>query len=91
MEYAHRQLLRQGKPTLVVVVVLNDVWSKPSLENLLFEGEGYKIFVTTRSQSYESPSVEDADALPLFAYGLLDKSFCSYHLYNYLNQDLGKI
>ena len=38
VEYAHRQLLRRGKPTLVVVV-LNDVWSKPSLENLLFEGE----------------------------------------------------
>ena len=46
VEYAHRQLLRQAKPTLVVVV-LNDVWSKPSLENLLFEGEGYNTHTKT--------------------------------------------
>ena len=48
VEDAHRQLqqqlLRQGKPTLVV---LDDVWSRTDLEKVLIEGEGYKTLVTT--------------------------------------------
>jgi len=79
VEDAHRQLqqqlLRQAKPTLVV---LDDVWSRANLENLLFEGEGYKTLVTTRDRStiptttsiriYELPVLDDADAMPLFCF-----------------------
>jgi hypothetical protein len=79
VEDAHRQLqeqlLRQAKPTLVV---LDDVWSRANLENLLFEGQGYKTLVTTRDRStiptatstqlYELPLLDDSDALSLFCF-----------------------
>ena len=79
VEDAHRQLqqqlLRQAKRTLVV---LDDVWSRANLENLLFKGEGYKTLVTTRDCStvptttstrlYELPLLDDANALPLFCF-----------------------
>lgn len=79
VEDAHRQLqqqlLRQAKRTLVV---LDDVWSRENLENLLFKGEGYKTLVTTRDCStvptttstrlYELPLLDDANALPLFCF-----------------------
>ena len=81
---AHRQLqqqlLRQDKPTLVV---LDDVWSRTDLEKVLFEGEGYKTLVTTRDCStipkthctelYQLPFLDDADALSLSTFGLLDR------------------
>eukprot|EP00253_Pinus_taeda_P026416 PITA_26416 len=73
--HMQQQLLRQTKPTLVV---LDDVWSKENLERLLFEGEGYKTLVTTRDRSiirsttstrlYELPLLDDTDALPLFCF-----------------------
>ena len=79
VEDAHRQLqqqlLRQDKPTLVV---LDDVWSRTDLEKVLFEGEGYKTLVTTRDCStipkthctelYQLPLLDDADALSLFCF-----------------------
>jgi len=79
VEDAHRQLQqllqRQDKPTLVV---LDDVWSRANLEELLFEGEGYKTLVTTRdcstipretsTQIYELPLLDDGDALSLFSF-----------------------
>lgn len=79
VEDAHRQLqqqlLRQAKPTLVV---LDDVWSRANLENLIFEGEGYKTLVTTRissiiptatsTQIYELPVLDDANAQSLFCF-----------------------
>jgi len=79
VEEAHRQLqqqlLRQAKPTLVV---LDDVWSRANLENLLFDGIGYKTLVTTRDRSiipkttstqlYELPLLNDTDALSLFCF-----------------------
>ena len=79
VEDAHRQLQQQlqkrAKPTLVV---LDDVWSRANLENLLFKGEGYKSIVTTRDCStiprttvtwlYELPLLDDADALSLFCF-----------------------
>lgn len=88
MEDAHRQLLRQAMPTLVVS---NDIWSRASLEILLCEDEGYKTFVTTCStistttsnQSCELPSVDDADALPLFdfwAFGQINLFLSSLQL-----------
>ena len=74
VEDAHRQLQQQikrkSKPTLVV---LDDVWSRSDLENLLFEGEGYKTLVTNRDCStipkeiftrpYEIPLLEDVEHL----------------------------
>nr|AAY78890.1 CC-NBS-LRR resistance-like protein [Pinus lambertiana] len=79
VEEAHRQLqqqlLRQAKPTLVI---LDDVWSRANLEKLLFEGVGYKTLVTTRDRStipkmtstqlYELPLLDDGDALSLFCF-----------------------
>ena len=79
VEDAHRQLqqqlLRQDKPTLVV---LDDVWSRTDLEKVLFEGEGYKTLVTTRDCStipkthctelYQLPLLDDANALSLFCF-----------------------
>ena len=77
MEDAHRQMQqeiqRKSKPTLVV---LDDVWSRLNLENMLFEGKGYKILVTTRDCSiirkmistrvYELPLLDDDNAMSLF-------------------------
>ncbi|GLJ19785.1 hypothetical protein SUGI_1523180 [Cryptomeria japonica] len=52
LEDGHKQLqqliLSQPKSTLVI---LDDVWSRINLENLLLEGPGYKTVVTTRDSS----------------------------------------
>ncbi|XP_059075000.1 probable disease resistance protein At4g33300 [Cryptomeria japonica] len=68
-------ILSQSKPTLVI---LDDVWSKTNLENLLFEGPGYKTLVTTRDNStipttsttelYQLPLLCPDDALSLFCF-----------------------
>ncbi|XP_057836439.1 probable disease resistance protein At4g33300 isoform X2 [Cryptomeria japonica] len=68
-----QQLLRQSKTTLVV---LDDVWSRASLEKLLFEAPGYKTLITTRDAStiprnastivYQLPLLNKEDALSLF-------------------------
>ncbi|GLJ44172.1 hypothetical protein SUGI_0921760 [Cryptomeria japonica] len=80
VEDAHKQLeknirLRIYKPTLVV---LDDVWSRSNLEQLLFEAEGYKTIITTRqdftvpnehsTRLYELPMLQRADALSLFCF-----------------------
>ena len=59
-------------------MVLDDVWSRLNLENMLFEGKGYKILVTTRdcsiicktisTQSYELPLLDDDNAMSLFCF-----------------------
>ncbi|GLJ19833.1 hypothetical protein SUGI_0359460 [Cryptomeria japonica] len=71
------QLLKQLnlKPTLVI---LDDVWNRVSLENLLFEGPGYKTLITTRDSSiipkdlstrvYQLPLLGQEDALSLFCF-----------------------
>jgi hypothetical protein len=73
--HLQQQLQREGKSTLVV---LDDVWSKKDLEQLLFEGEGFKTLVTTRDHStivrttstriFELPLLNDVDALSLFCF-----------------------
>ncbi|GLJ19861.1 hypothetical protein SUGI_0359960 [Cryptomeria japonica] len=70
-----QQLLKQSKPTLVV---LDDVWSRASLEKLLFEAPGYKTLITTRDAStiprnastrlYRLPLLNEEDALSLFCF-----------------------
>ncbi|GLJ19834.1 hypothetical protein SUGI_0359470, partial [Cryptomeria japonica] len=70
-----QQLLKQLKPTLVI---LDDVWDRVSLENLLFEGPGYKTLITTRDSSiipknlstqvYQLPLLGHEDALSLFCF-----------------------
>ncbi|GLJ19963.1 hypothetical protein SUGI_0362020 [Cryptomeria japonica] len=79
LEDGHKQLqqliLRQPKSTLVI---LDDVWSRIHLENLLFEGPGYKTVVTTRDRSnipttqttrlYQLPLLCKEDALSLFCF-----------------------
>uniref|UniRef100_A0A0C9S3P9 TSA: Wollemia nobilis Ref_Wollemi_Transcript_28542_3059 transcribed RNA sequence n=1 Tax=Wollemia nobilis TaxID=56998 RepID=A0A0C9S3P9_9CONI len=79
VEDAHRQLQdqiqKQSKPTLVI---LDDVWSRATLEKLLFEGPGYKTVVTTRDSStlpqnlssrlYQLPLLGEDDALALFCF-----------------------
>ncbi|XP_057873854.1 probable disease resistance protein At4g33300 [Cryptomeria japonica] len=65
----------QSKPTLVI---LDDVWSRTNLENLLFEAPGYKTLVTTRDNStipttpttqlYLLPLLCPEDALSLFCF-----------------------
>ncbi|XP_057873820.2 probable disease resistance protein At4g33300 [Cryptomeria japonica] len=68
-------ILSQSKPTLVI---LDDLWSRTNLENLLFEGPGYKTLVTTRDNStiptspttrlYQLPLLCEEDALSLFCF-----------------------
>ncbi|KAH9297959.1 hypothetical protein KI387_029641 [Taxus chinensis] len=80
IEDAHKQLqknirLRTYKPTLVV---LDDVWSRSNLEQLLFEAQGYKTIITTRqdftvpikhsTHLYELPMLQRADSLSLFCF-----------------------
>ncbi|XP_057840509.2 putative disease resistance protein At5g47280 [Cryptomeria japonica] len=70
-----QQLLKQLKPTLVI---LDDVWNRVGLENLLFEGPGYKTLITTRDSSiipkdlstqvYQLPLLGQEDALSLFCF-----------------------
>ncbi|KAH9319576.1 hypothetical protein KI387_021345 [Taxus chinensis] len=69
------QLLRQSKPTLVI---LDDVWSRADLEKLLFEGTEYKTLISTRDSStiprnsstrlYQLPLLDREDALSLFCF-----------------------
>ena len=74
--------LKQLKPTLVI---LDDVWDRVSLENLLFEGPGYKTLITTRdsfvvpknpfTQVYQLSLLGQNDALSLFCFwGFREKS-----------------
>ncbi|GLJ19790.1 hypothetical protein SUGI_0358640 [Cryptomeria japonica] len=79
LEDGHKQLqqliLSHPKSTLVI---LDDVWSRINLENLLFEGPGYKTVVTTRDSStipttqitrlYQLPLLCKEDALSLFCF-----------------------
>lgn len=83
IEDAHTQLQnnlkriaeRTHRPTLVV---LDDVWSRSNVKNLLFEVEGYKTIITTRDKSiiphvdgtrlYDMPVLEDADAVSLLCF-----------------------
>lgn len=70
-----QQLVKQLKPTLVI---LDDVWDRVSLENLQFEGPGYKTLITTRDSSilpknpstevYQLPLLGQEDALSLFCF-----------------------
>ncbi|XP_059074885.1 probable disease resistance protein At4g33300 [Cryptomeria japonica] len=70
-----QQLLKQLKPALVI---LDDVWNRVSLENLLFQGPGYKTLITTRNSSiipkglstqvYQLPLLGHKDALSLFCF-----------------------
>ncbi|GLJ19877.1 hypothetical protein SUGI_0360240 [Cryptomeria japonica] len=76
-----QQLLKQSKPTLVV---LDDVWSRANLEKLLFEARGYKTLVTTRDGSiiprnpynrlYQLPLLNKEDALSLFCLSLFGQT-----------------
>jgi len=80
IEDAHNQLqkklsLKGYRPTLVV---LDDVWSKSNVEDLLFEAEGYKTIITTRqdytipisnsTRVYNIPMLQKTDALALFCF-----------------------
>eukprot|EP00253_Pinus_taeda_P001389 PITA_01389 len=80
IEDAHNQLqknliLKVHHPTLVV---LDDVWSGPNVDQLLFEAKGYKTVITTRQNStipkrsdarlYSMPMLEDGNALSLFCF-----------------------
>ncbi|GLJ19832.1 hypothetical protein SUGI_0359430 [Cryptomeria japonica] len=70
-----QQLSRQSMPTLVI---LDDVWTRVSLEKLLLEGPGYKTLITTRDSSiiprnfsvrlYQLPLLDQEDALSLFCF-----------------------
>ncbi|GLJ20009.1 hypothetical protein SUGI_0362850 [Cryptomeria japonica] len=70
-----QQLLKQAMPMLVI---LDDVWSRSSLDKLLFEGRGYKTLITTRDISiipknpytklYELPVLGQQDAMSLFCF-----------------------
>jgi hypothetical protein len=80
IEDAHNQLqknlsLKGNRQTLVV---LDDVWSRSNVEQLLFEAEGYKTVITTRqdytiprtnsSHVYNIPMLQKVDALSLFCF-----------------------
>ncbi|XP_059074904.1 putative disease resistance protein At5g47280 [Cryptomeria japonica] len=70
-----QQLFTQSKKTLII---LDDVWSRAHLEELLFEAPGYKTVVTTRDSSmnpqntfsrlYRLPLLGHEDALSLFCF-----------------------
>ncbi|XP_057866631.2 probable disease resistance protein At4g33300 isoform X2 [Cryptomeria japonica] len=70
-----QQLFTQSKRTLMI---LDDVWSRAHLEELLFEAPGYKTVVTTRDSStipqntctrpYQLPLLGHEDALSLFCF-----------------------
>ncbi|KAH9319729.1 hypothetical protein KI387_021498 [Taxus chinensis] len=73
--HLQHQLLQHSKPTLVL---LDDVWSRENLENLLFEGPRYKTLITTRDSStiprntstrlYKLPLLDQEDARSLFCF-----------------------
>ncbi|XP_057825947.2 putative disease resistance protein At5g47280 [Cryptomeria japonica] len=79
VEDGHRQvqqqLLKKEKP---ILVILDDVWSRSSLDKLLFEGREYKTLITTRDISiipknpctklYQLPLLGQGDALSLFCF-----------------------
>ena len=78
IEDAHNQL--QKKLSLIgyrkTLVVLDDVWSRSNVEDLLFDADGYKTIITTRqdytipisnsTRVYSIPMLQSADALSLF-------------------------
>ncbi|XP_059075618.1 putative disease resistance protein At5g47280 [Cryptomeria japonica] len=71
----NQQLFSQSKRTLII---LDDVWSRVHLEELLLEAPGYKTVVTTRDSSiipqnsytrlYELPLLGHEDALSFFCF-----------------------
>ncbi|XP_057838403.1 probable disease resistance protein At4g33300 [Cryptomeria japonica] len=70
-----QQLLMQSEPTLMI---LDDVWSKEDLDELLFEGTRYKTLITSRDSSiipktfstevYQLPLLGEQDALSLLCF-----------------------